>query len=158
MSFINNSMGTFSLIFLKNCWSGAYKGVPRDSMFSSKMQLPKSTEEMLANPVSQCFTKRRYNPKPKINQFSDQFLPNCRFANERKPKFCVGHTHKHTKMFSCIFKKQSQVCIKGHHHMPVTASYYFTFHVSSLALPVNWYRRNACRMSKQSISILMKNW
>ncbi|XP_065686585.1 protein SPMIP7 [Patagioenas fasciata] len=46
----------------------AYEEVPWDSMLPSKIQPPESTVEVLADPVSQCFTQKRYNPKPEISQ------------------------------------------------------------------------------------------
>ncbi|NXP18081.1 SPT48 protein, partial [Scytalopus superciliaris] len=48
--------------------SRAYEKVPWDNMLPPKIQPSESTREMLANPVSQCFTKRRYNPEPEISQ------------------------------------------------------------------------------------------
>ncbi|KAM7122044.1 LOW QUALITY PROTEIN: protein SPMIP7 [Ciconia maguari] len=46
----------------------AYDEVPWDNILPSKIQPPESTVEVLADPVSQCFTKRRYNPEPEISQ------------------------------------------------------------------------------------------
>ncbi|NXW30162.1 SPT48 protein, partial [Phaetusa simplex] len=54
--------------FYKSTTQKAYEEVPWDNILPSKVQPPESTVEMLADPVSQCFTKRRYNPEPEISQ------------------------------------------------------------------------------------------
>ncbi|KAM6375908.1 protein SPMIP7 [Alca torda] len=54
--------------FYKSATQKAYEEVPWDNILPSKVQPPESTVEVLADPVSQCFTKRRYNPEPEISQ------------------------------------------------------------------------------------------
>ncbi|XP_054049147.1 spermatogenesis-associated protein 48 [Rissa tridactyla] len=54
--------------FYKSTTQKAYEEVPWDNILPSKVQPPESTVEVLADPVSQCFTKRRYNPEPEISQ------------------------------------------------------------------------------------------
>ncbi|NXY70937.1 SPT48 protein, partial [Glareola pratincola] len=54
--------------FYKSNTQKAYEEVPWDNILPSKVQPPESTVEVLADPVSQCFTKRRYNPEPEISQ------------------------------------------------------------------------------------------
>lgn len=56
--------------------SRAYEEVPWDKMLPSKIEPPESTVEVMADPVSQCFTKRRYNPEPEISQVCEQLLTN----------------------------------------------------------------------------------
>ncbi|KAM6276183.1 LOW QUALITY PROTEIN: protein SPMIP7 [Spheniscus humboldti] len=70
--------------FYKSNTLKAYEEVPWDNILPSKIQPAESTVEVLADPVSQCFTKRRYNPEPEISQVSEQFLVNCG---------CVGAVH-----------------------------------------------------------------
>ncbi|XP_021243984.1 uncharacterized protein C7orf72 homolog isoform X2 [Numida meleagris] len=52
----------------KSSTQKAYEEVPWDNILPSKIQPPESTVEVMADPVSQCFTKRRYNPEPEISQ------------------------------------------------------------------------------------------
>ncbi|NWH46828.1 SPT48 protein, partial [Fregata magnificens] len=63
--------------FYKSNTQRAYEEVPWDNPLPSKIQSPESTVELLADPVSQCLTKRRYYPEPEICQviggFWDKF-------------------------------------------------------------------------------------
>ncbi|NXQ83958.1 SPT48 protein, partial [Nyctibius grandis] len=63
--------------FYKSSTQKAYEEVPWDNILPPKIQPPESTMEVLADPVSQCFTKRRYHPEPEISQvvggFWDRF-------------------------------------------------------------------------------------
>eukprot|EP00076_Gallus_gallus_P007110 XP_003640831.1 spermatogenesis-associated protein 48 [Gallus gallus] len=52
----------------KSSTQKSYEEVPWDNILPSKIQPPESTVEVMADPVSQCFTKRRYNPEPEISQ------------------------------------------------------------------------------------------
>lgn len=74
ISFSNDYIGEFLPPFL--LLSRAYEEVPWDKMLPSKIEPPESTVEVMADPVSQCFTKRRYNPEPEISQVSEQLLTN----------------------------------------------------------------------------------
>ncbi|XP_039382691.1 spermatogenesis-associated protein 48 isoform X1 [Mauremys reevesii] len=46
----------------------AYEEVPWDKILPPKIPQPESTVEMMADPISQCFTIKRYNPAPEISQ------------------------------------------------------------------------------------------
>ncbi|KAM6281304.1 protein SPMIP7 [Porphyrio hochstetteri] len=52
--------------FYKSSTQKAYEEVPWDFILHSKIQPPESTVEVLPDPVSWCFTKRRYSPGPEI--------------------------------------------------------------------------------------------
>ncbi|XP_015709838.1 spermatogenesis-associated protein 48 [Coturnix japonica] len=52
----------------KSSTQKAYEEVPWDNILPPKIPPPESTLEVMADPVSQCFTKRRYNPEPDISQ------------------------------------------------------------------------------------------
>ncbi|KAM6135260.1 protein SPMIP7 [Pterocles gutturalis] len=54
--------------FYKSNTQKAYEEVPWDNILPSKIQPPESTVELLADPVSQCFTNKRYHPEPEISQ------------------------------------------------------------------------------------------
>ncbi|NXT19930.1 SPT48 protein, partial [Syrrhaptes paradoxus] len=54
--------------FYKSNTQKAYEEVPWDNILPSKIQPPESTLELLADPVSQCFTNKRYHPEPEISQ------------------------------------------------------------------------------------------
>ncbi|NXG65264.1 SPT48 protein, partial [Hemiprocne comata] len=74
--------------FYKSSTQKAYEEVPWDNILPSKIQPPESTVEELADPVSQCFTKRRYNPEPEISQvvggFWDRFQRRS-FTSPQRP-------------------------------------------------------------------------
>ncbi|XP_051466223.1 spermatogenesis-associated protein 48 [Apus apus] len=74
--------------FYKSSTQKAYEEVPWDDILPSKIQPPESTVEELADPVSQCFTKRRYNPEPEISQlvggFWDRFQRRS-FTSPQRP-------------------------------------------------------------------------
>ncbi|XP_006136438.1 protein SPMIP7 [Pelodiscus sinensis] len=46
----------------------AYQEVPWDKMLPPRVPQPESTLEMMADPISQCFTIKRYDPAPEISQ------------------------------------------------------------------------------------------
>ncbi|XP_030300526.1 spermatogenesis-associated protein 48 [Calypte anna] len=75
----------------KSSTQKAYEEVPWDNLLPPKIQPPKSTVEELADPVSQCFTKRRYNPEPEISQvvggFWDRFQRRSFFSPKRPVNF-----------------------------------------------------------------------
>nr|XP_009680203.1 PREDICTED: uncharacterized protein C7orf72 homolog [Struthio camelus australis] len=54
--------------FYKSSTQKAYEEVPWDSILPSKVQPPESTVEVMADPISQCFTRKRYNPESEISQ------------------------------------------------------------------------------------------
>ncbi|KAM6210914.1 LOW QUALITY PROTEIN: protein SPMIP7 [Sarcoramphus papa] len=71
-----------------------YEEVAWDNMLPSKIQPPESTVEMSADPVSQCLTKKRYNPEPEISQvvggFWDRFQTRSFISPQRPVDFGCG--------------------------------------------------------------------
>ncbi|XP_074842116.1 protein SPMIP7 [Carettochelys insculpta] len=66
----------------------AYEEVPWDNILPPKIPHPESTLEMMADPVSQCFTIKRYEPAPEISQIVgglwDRFQTRS-FTSPQKP-------------------------------------------------------------------------
>ncbi|NXG37665.1 SPT48 protein, partial [Dromaius novaehollandiae] len=54
--------------FYRSSTQKAYEEVPWDDILPSKIQLPESTVEVMADPVSQYFTRKRYNPESELSQ------------------------------------------------------------------------------------------
>ncbi|NXT36028.1 SPT48 protein, partial [Pelecanoides urinatrix] len=83
--------------FYKSNTQKAYEEVPWDNILPSKIQPPESTVEVLADPVSQCFTKRRYNPEPEISQvvggFWDRFQTRS-FTSPQRPVDFVSRSSR----------------------------------------------------------------
>ncbi|NXF44561.1 SPT48 protein, partial [Oceanites oceanicus] len=83
--------------FYKSNTQKAYEEVPWDNILPSKIQLPESTVKVLADPVSQCFTKRRYNPEPEISQvvgvFWDRFQTRS-FTSPQRPVDFVSRSSR----------------------------------------------------------------
>ncbi|NXU23107.1 SPT48 protein, partial [Thalassarche chlororhynchos] len=83
--------------FYKSNTQKAYEEVPWDNTLPSKIQPPESTVEVLADPVSQCFTKRRYNPEPEISQvvggFWDRFQTRS-FTSPQRPVDFVSRSSR----------------------------------------------------------------
>ncbi|NWX12770.1 SPT48 protein, partial [Aegotheles bennettii] len=83
--------------FYKSSTQKAYEDVPWDNILPPKIQPPESTVEVLADPVSQCFTKKRYNPEPEINQvvgdFWDRFQTRF-FTSPQRPVNFVSRSSR----------------------------------------------------------------
>ncbi|XP_067406512.1 protein SPMIP7 [Emydura macquarii macquarii] len=66
----------------------AYEEVPWDKILPPKIPVPDSTVEMMADPISQCFTIKRYDPAPEISQIVgglwDRFQTRS-FTSPQKP-------------------------------------------------------------------------
>uniref|UniRef100_A0A8B9ILT3 Spermatogenesis associated 48 n=2 Tax=Anser cygnoides TaxID=8845 RepID=A0A8B9ILT3_ANSCY len=83
--------------FYRSHTQKAYEEVPWDNMLPSKIQLLESTVEVMADPVSQCFTKRRYNPESEISQVIgnlwDRFQTRS-FTSPQKPVCFVSRSSR----------------------------------------------------------------
>ncbi|KAM9200244.1 protein SPMIP7 [Mergus octosetaceus] len=83
--------------FYRSNTQKAYEEVPWDKMLPSKIEPPESTVEVMADPVSQCFTKRRYNPEPEISQVIgnlwDRFQTRS-FTSPQKPVCFVSRSSR----------------------------------------------------------------
>ncbi|NXK11422.1 SPT48 protein, partial [Herpetotheres cachinnans] len=83
-----------------------YEEVSWGNMLPSKIQPPESTVEVLVDRVSQCFTKRRYNPEPEIIQvvghFWDRFQTRS-FTSPQSPVDFVSQSSQ-TCHIPCIHK------------------------------------------------------
>ncbi|NXP07987.1 SPT48 protein, partial [Thinocorus orbignyianus] len=83
--------------FYKSGTQRAYEEVPWDNILPSKIQPPESTVEVLPDPVSHCFSKRRYNPEPEISQvvgvFWDRFQTRA-FPSPERPVHFVSRSYR----------------------------------------------------------------
>ncbi|KAM9643125.1 LOW QUALITY PROTEIN: protein SPMIP7 [Morphnus guianensis] len=84
-----------------------YEEVPWDNMLASKIQPPESTVEVLADPVSQSFAKRRYNPEPEIRQvvgaFWDRFQTRSFTSPQRPVDFVSRNSTCHSPLYiGCV--------------------------------------------------------
>ncbi|XP_019373923.1 PREDICTED: uncharacterized protein C7orf72 homolog [Gavialis gangeticus] len=74
--------------FYRSSTQRAYEEVPWDNMLQPKIPPPESTVEKMADPISPCFTIRRYYPVPDISQsiggLWDRFQTRC-FTSPQKP-------------------------------------------------------------------------
>ncbi|KAM6349633.1 protein SPMIP7 [Podargus strigoides] len=81
----------------KSSTQKAYEEIPWDNILLPKIQPPESTVEVLADPVSQCFTKRRYNPEPDISQVVGGFWDRIQrrpFTAPRRPVNFVSRSSR----------------------------------------------------------------
>ncbi|NXU48897.1 SPT48 protein, partial [Turnix velox] len=70
----------------KSSTQKAYEEVPWDNILRPKVQPPESTVEVMADPVSQCFTEKRYNLTPEMSQVVGLFWDRCQTRHFTSPQ------------------------------------------------------------------------
>uniref|UniRef100_A0A8B9S8F3 Spermatogenesis associated 48 n=1 Tax=Apteryx owenii TaxID=8824 RepID=A0A8B9S8F3_APTOW len=84
----------------------AYEEVSWDNILPSKIQPPESTVEVMADPVSQYFTRRRYNPESEISQVVgglwDRFQTRSFTSPQRPVDFHISSLYSFNLLFLAL--------------------------------------------------------